>query len=55
MVTQKKDAFEAYEALPASYHRDPRWLEVQRLRAENKSLEANELVLAIRESYGFEG
>ncbi len=49
------DVFEQYEALPASYHSDPRWKEVRKLRAEGKHLEANGLVMQIRSDYGFEG
>ena len=51
---KKKDAFEAYEQLPSSYHKDPRWKQVQQLRKEGKHAEANGLVGAIRQDYGFE-
>lgn len=53
--SSKPDAFEAYAALPASYHNDPRWKQVRELRAQNKHLEANGLVAAIRSDFGFEG
>lgn len=46
--------YEAYEALPSSYHKDPRWKEVRRLRKEGKHLKANGLVMRIRADYGFE-
>ncbi len=49
----KPDPFEAYEALPASYHKDPRWAQVRQLRKEGKHLEANGLVGQIRQDYGF--
>ena len=49
------DVFEAYEALPSSYHNDPRWKEVRRMRAANEHLAANGLVMAIRGDYGFDG
>lgn len=59
MTTKNKtDPFEAYEALPVSYHKDPRWQEVKRLRAttvQDDALKANGLVLQIRRDYGFEG
>lgn len=47
-------AFAAYEALPAAYHRDPRWKEVSKLRKEGEHLKANALVLQIRSDYGFD-
>lgn len=47
-------AFEAYESLPTSYHKDPRWNEVYKLRKEGKHLEANGLVMSIRSDYGFD-
>jgi hypothetical protein len=50
----KIDAFDRYEALPASYHKDPRWKIVAQLRKENKHPEANSLVMQIRSDYGFE-
>ena len=50
----KNDAFERYEALPASYHSDPRWNIVRALRKEGKQMEANGLVMAIRSDFGFE-
>lgn len=49
-------AFEEYENLPASYHKDPRWDEVRRLRSTGESddaLKANGLVGEIRNDYGF--
>ncbi len=49
------DVYEQYESLPASYHNDPRWKEITRLRKEGKHAEANGLVLTIRRDYGFEG
>lgn len=52
---QKPDVFEAYEQLPSSYHKDPRWKEVQRLRKAGDHLRANGLVGEIRAAYGFEG
>lgn len=54
---EHKDAFAAYEALPAAYHKDPRWKEVKRLRASANAddrLRANGLVMAIRADHGFE-
>lgn len=50
----RSDAFERYEALPASYHRDPRWKQVTQLRKDGKQAEANGLVGTIRSDYGFE-
>lgn len=50
-------AFEQYEQLPKSYHDDPRWEEVKRLRATGNSednLRANGLVGEIRNDYGFD-
>lgn len=52
---KKPDPFEQYEALPSSYHKDPRWGEVVALRRKGSHAEANGLVMAIRSSYGFEG
>lgn len=49
------DPFDAYEALPANYHRDARWNQVQALRARGEHVQANGLVMQIRASYGFEG
>lgn len=54
-MSKKYDAFEAYERLPASYHKDPRWSEVSALRKAGKQAEANGLVSTIRNDYGFEG
>ena len=54
-VKEKREAFEEYEKLPASYHTDPRWKEVVKLRKEKKFLEANDLVFTIRGDYGFGG
>lgn len=50
----KDDVFERYEALPASYHSDPRWNIVRSLRKEGKHLEANGLVGTIRSDFDFE-
>jgi hypothetical protein len=50
----KDGAFEAYEALPAEYHRDPRWGEVRELRERGDHLVANGLVMRIRSDYGFD-
>ncbi len=52
---KRADAFEAYEKLPASYHSDPRWKQVNELRKANEHARANGLVLQIRDDYGFEG
>jgi hypothetical protein len=46
------DGFEKREIVGDSYWEDIRWNEVQKLRDEGKQLEANSLVIAIRESYG---
>lgn len=54
-TARKPDVFEAYEQLPSSYHKDPRWKEVQRLRKAGDQLRANGLVFEIRSAYGFEG
>jgi hypothetical protein len=48
----REDGFEARERLGSSYWRDKRWKKVKRLQKEGKILEANGLVLAIRESWG---
>lgn len=53
--TTKTDPFEAYEQLPTSYHKDPRWKEVKELRTKGEHLRANGLVMQIRSDYGFEG
>lgn len=50
-------AFEQYENLLQSYHDDPRWEEVRRLRATGDpedNLRANGLVMTIRHDYGFD-
>ncbi len=51
----RQDVFEAYEALPSSYHKDPRWKQVHELRKKGEHLVANGLVFSIRYDYGFEG
>lgn len=51
---EKPDAFEAYEQLPAAYHKDPRWDTVREMRENGQALEANSLVFRIRNDYGFE-
>ena len=51
----KEDAFDRYEQLPESYHKDPRWKKVAQLRSEGKHAEANGLMFQIREDYGFDG
>lgn len=51
----KKDTFEEYEKLPESYHKDKRWKLVDKLRKQGRYPESNNLVLTIRESYGFGG
>jgi hypothetical protein len=64
-----QDAFDRYEQLPGSYHKDPRWKQISALRREsdklmrdgntkdavNKNCEANGLVFQIRADYGFDG
>lgn len=47
-------AFELYEQLPNTYHQDPRWKEVRRLREEGEHVKANGLVIQIRADYGFD-
>lgn len=47
-----KDGFEKREALGDNYWKDPRWKKVNKLRKENKHLEANGLVGEIRYSWG---
>ena len=54
MKSNQDDVFDRYEALPSSYHQDPRWAEVANLRKAGKHAEANGLVSAIRNDYGFE-
>jgi hypothetical protein len=51
---KKQDTFDRYEQLPVSYHEDPRWKDVEKLRKENKFPESNDLALQIRTDYGFE-
>ena len=46
------DGFEQRELLGDAYWNDPRWLEVDELRKQNKNLEANGLVSDIRYSWG---
>lgn len=54
VANAKDDAFERHEALPKSYHTDPRWKTVPSLRKEGKHLEANGLVGTIRSDFDFE-
>lgn len=54
MKSNQDDVFNRYKALPASYHKDPRWAEVADLRKSGKHTEANGLVGGIRNDYGFE-
>lgn len=55
---RKDDAWEQYESLPTAYFDDPRWKKVSKLRKAGvieDNIKANELVLQIREDYGFKG
>lgn len=52
VINMAKDGFEKREALGDNYWKDPRWKKVNKLRKENKHLEANGLVGEIRYSWG---
>ncbi len=49
---KKKDGFVAREALGDAYWKDKRWKKVTKLRKQDKNLEANGLVMQIRDSWG---
>lgn len=51
MVHRRRCGFEQREQTPG-YWDDPRWAEVQKLRAEGKQSEANNLTFQIREDWG---
>lgn len=47
------DAYDRHEAAVAlGYYDDPRWEQVYKLREEEKHLEANSLVMQIRDDWG---
>ncbi len=51
-MRKKLDGFEQRELLGDAYWEDLRWKVVERLRKEEKHLEANSLVFEIRSDWG---
>jgi hypothetical protein len=51
-VEKKQDVFDKHElAFKKGIYKDPRWVQVRSFRKKGKHLEANGLVLSIREDY----
>lgn len=53
MKEKKLDEFEKREILGTDYWEDERWKNVEKLRNENKQMEANSLVSEIRSDWGY--
>lgn len=51
---KEKNGFEKREEVGETYWHDERWLEVNRLREDNRHAEANALVFEIRSDWGME-